>query len=196
REDAAVAQIGVTGWSVAPLTLMSFWRSPGFGEIARPEPGGDIEALRRLLHLGDREWLLVLAFLLSSLRPRGPYLCLLIEGEQGSGKSVLCSIIKRVIDPHQLEKFRLPTTDRDLMIQAKDHYLLVFDNVSGMRGDISDALCALATGGGFGTRKLYTDDELQVFNFCRPFIINGIADFATRPDLVERAIILQLPTMP
>jgi hypothetical protein len=43
------------------------------------------------------------------------------------------------------------------------HYaLLVFDNVSGMKWDMSDALCALSTGSGFSTRKYYTDDEARV----------------------------------
>jgi hypothetical protein len=59
------------------------------------------------------------------------------------------------------------------MIQAKEYHLLVYDNASGMKGDISDALCTLATGGGLATRKLYSDDELQVFTASRPFIING-----------------------
>src|SRR5438552_51284 len=95
-----------------------------------------------------------------------------------------------------LEKFRLPSSDRDLMIQAKDNYLLIYDNVSGMKNDISDALCTLATGGGVATRRLYTDDELQIFNHCRPFVINGIGEFANRPDLVERSIVVILSSMP
>jgi hypothetical protein len=104
-------------------------------------------------------------------------------------------LLKRVIDPNQVEKARLPSSERDLMIHAKDYFLLSFDNVSGMKGDLSDALCVLATGGGFATRKLYSDDELFVFDFMRPIMINGIADFANRPDLLERAIPLKLPAI-
>jgi hypothetical protein len=57
---------------------------------------------------------------------------------------------------------------------------------------LSDALCRLATGGGFSTRKLYTDDEEQLFNAQRPVALNGIEDFVSRPDLADRTIFLTL----
>ena len=65
-----------------------------------------------------------------------------------------------------------------------------------MRAEMSDAPCVVATGGGMATRRLYTDDEQQVFVVCRPFIINTIADFANRPDLLERGTLLVLPPIP
>lgn len=55
--------------------------------------------------------------------------------------------------------------------------------------------CALATGGGFAVRKLYTDGDLYVMTYTRPFMINGIGGYANAPDLMERAILL-LPSMP
>ena len=57
-----------------------------------------------------------------------------------------------------------------------------------MKAEISDMLCSLATGGGIAVRKLYTDEELNVLSFMRPFMINGISGYVTRPDLMERAI--------
>jgi hypothetical protein len=90
---------------------------------------------------------------------------------------------------------RLPKDDRDLMIKASHYHLLVFDNASGVKNDMSDALCSLATGGGLATRELYSNDSLAVFTVSRPFIINGIGDFVHRPDLMERAIPLKLPAM-
>ena len=59
---------------------------------------------------------------------------------------------------------RLPREDRDLMISANNAFVLAFDNVSTIPPSISDALCSLATGGGFGTRELYTDDEEKLFD--------------------------------
>jgi hypothetical protein len=61
---------------------------------------------------------------------------------------------------------------------------------------MSDALCALSTGGGFAVRKLYTDGDLFVMNYTRPFMINGIGGYASRPDLMERAIPIKLSPMP
>jgi hypothetical protein len=48
-------------------------------------------------------------------------------------------------------------------------------------------LCRLATGGGFSTRKLYTDDEEQLFNAQRPSILNGNGLPDARTDSGEQA---------
>ena len=74
--------------------------------------------------------------------------------------------------------------------------LLVYDNTSSVRWDISDGLCAMLTGGGFSTRKYYTDDDQRMFKNARPAIINGIGEFASQHDLLDRAIAIKLPTMP
>ena len=121
---------------------------------------------------------------------------LLAQGEQGTGKSFLCELIKRIVDPSEVAKMRLPKTEHDLAIQAKTHRLLVFDNAGSVNWDISDALCTVATGGAFVTRKYYTDDEARLMKHKRPVVINGIGEFANRPDLLERSIQLNLRTMP
>jgi hypothetical protein len=50
----------------------------------------------------------------------------------------------------------------------------------------------LATGGGFSTRELYTDQDEVLFGSKRPIILNGIDDIATRPDLADRSIVQTL----
>lgn len=195
RDDGRCVIIKEGGWNIGVEREVKLVRSAGFGRLPEPARNGNLDALKHLLGLNDENWVLLLAFLLNCLRPVGPYMLLLVEGEQGSGKSVLCSIVKRIVDPNKVEKARLPETERDLMIHAQDYFLLSFDNVSGMKGDLSDALCVLATGGGFATRKLYSDNELFVFDYARPVMINGISDFASRPDLLERAIPLRLPAI-
>ncbi|HKA06079.1 MAG TPA: hypothetical protein VKD71_02395, partial [Gemmataceae bacterium] len=54
----------------------------------------------------------------------------------------------------------------------------------------------MATGGGFGTRELYTDDEEMTFNATRAVIVNGIEDIVTRADLLERSLLIHHPTIP
>src|SRR5262249_39679337 len=61
--------------------------------------------------------------------------------------------------------------------------------------DLSDALCRISTGGGWGKRQLYTDDEEVLINVCRPILANGISQFANRPDFLDRAIIIEAPVM-
>jgi hypothetical protein len=69
------------------------------------------------------------------------------------------------------------------------------DNLSRIPPWLSDALCRLATGGGFATRELYTDAEEALFDAQRPVILNGIEELATRGDLLDRALILYLPAL-
>jgi len=195
RDDGQVVRIDRDGWLPTPDCPVRFYRPDGYGELPLPVPGR-LDALRDLLQLNDRSFALSVAFLLNAFRPGGPYMCLVVEGEQGSGKSVLSEVIKKLADPSALVKTRLPESDRDLMVLAQEMHLPVFDNVSGVKNDMSDALCSLATGGGYGKRKNYTDDELVTFNFSRPFILNGIADFIFRPDLLDRALVLRLVSMP
>jgi hypothetical protein len=70
--------------------------------------------------------------------------------------------------------------------------LLSFDNLSGLPVWLSDALCRLASGGGFAVRQLYTDDEEVLFQAARPILLNGIEEVISRPDLGDRAIFLTL----
>ena len=60
---------------------------------------------------------------------------------------------------------------------------------------MSDAICRIATEGGFATRKLYSGREEEVFDSLRPFILNGIADVASRPDILDRALLVTLPAI-
>ena len=43
------------------------------------------------------------------------------------------------------------------------------------------------------TRRLYSDTEEEFFDPQRPIILNGINAVTTRPDLLDRSIILELP---
>jgi hypothetical protein len=86
----------------------------------------------------------------------------------------------------------LPREDRDLFIAANNAHLLAFDNVSKLPDWISDTLCRLATGGGFATRQLYSDQDEALFDAMRPVLLNGIEDVVIRPDLADRSIFLNL----
>jgi hypothetical protein len=82
------------------------------------------------------------------------------------------------------------------VIAARNGWLIALDNLSRLPDWLSDALCRLATGSGFGTRALYTNDEEAIFEAQRPSAINGIEELATRGDLLDRSILLYLPAIP
>ncbi|WP_411726401.1 hypothetical protein [Methyloglobulus sp.] len=72
-------------------------------------------------------------------------------------------------------------------------HVVALDNLSGLSPEISDCLCRLSTGGGHDVRQLYSDTDQILIDIQKPVIINGIDDIATRPDLAERALIINLP---
>jgi hypothetical protein len=102
-------------------------------------------------------------------------------------------MLRGLIDPVAAPLRTPPREERDLMIAANNSWVVAYDNLSSIPQWLSDALCRLATGGGFSTRELYTDTEEVILDLTRPVILNGIDHLAERADLADRAIILQLP---
>jgi hypothetical protein len=144
----------------------------------------------------DHNWVLFVAWITFAMLPEGPFPLLVLQGEQGSAKSTTARLARACIDPAGGELRAPPEDERDLAIAATNNYLLIYDNVSRVQDWFSDALCRLATGGGLGTRQLYTDKEEITFDFVRPVVLNGIEELATRSDLRDRCIVLDLPAIP
>ena len=166
--------------------------------LALPVPvsGGKVDLLRDLINLPDHDgWRLLVAWLIAALRPGLPFPILVVNGEQGSAKSTLCKMAKALIDPNKASLRRPPREDRDLMIAATNSWIVAYDNLSEISPRLSDVLCMLATGGGFGARELYSNDDEKLFDATRPVIVNGIDDLATRGDFLDRSIRETLPTI-
>jgi len=187
-------EIGPDGWRVVRETPVRFRRTKGMLALPRPTTGGCVTVLRTLINIGDDgNWILCLAWLVAALRPKGPYPILLLQGEQGTAKSTTERILRRIVDPVVAPVRTPPRSDRDLLIAAVNAWVIAYDNLSGIAPWLSDAICRLATGGGFSTRELYTDSDEVIFDAMRPVILNGIDHLADRADLADRAVILQLP---
>jgi len=122
-----------------------------------PIGGGSIEALAPFVNLPNRaDFVLVVAWLLATLRHGGPYPLLAVSGEQGSAKTVLSKILRALIDPNAAPVRTVPREERNLFVAACNSHLLAFDNLSDLPVWTSDALCRLASGGSFAVRRLYT----------------------------------------
>src|SRR5262249_20412689 len=144
----------------------------------------------------DDDWRLLVAWLVATLRPTGPYPVLVVHGEQGSAKSTLERILRALVDPNKAALRTTPRDERDLVIAATNGWVIAFDNLGHLSKQLSDALCRLATGTGFATRELYSDAEEVIFEAQRPIVLNAIEELATEGDMLSRAIILYLPAIP
>jgi hypothetical protein len=190
-------EIDADGWRILNNPPVRFRRPPGLLPIPVPEQGGSITTLKKFLNVGShQEFVLLVSWLLAALRNHGPFPVLVLSGEQGSAKSTLSRMLRSLVDPNYVPLRPLPREERDLFISANNNHILSFDNVSGLPDWLSDSLCRLATGGGFVSRKLYTDQEEVLIVANRPVILNGIEDIVSRPDLLDRAILLNLEALP
>jgi Domain of unknown function (DUF3854) len=190
--------VGVSrdGWQVVDCSPVKFRRSKGMLALPEPKRGGEINHLRDYVNVGIDDWPLIISWLVAAYRPGKPFPVLALHGEQGSAKSTTARVLRALIDPNKADLRSEPREERDLMIAAKNGWLIALDNLSRVQTWLSDALCRLATGGGFATRELYANDEEVLFDAKRPILLNGIEELATRSDLLERAIVLNLPTIP
>jgi hypothetical protein len=196
NENWDAVRVTREGFEAVPRPPVGFVRKAGFARLPYPAGEGTIDDLRPFVNIRrDEDFMLVAAWAAFSLSPRGPYPVLVLQGEQGSAKSTTVRVLRALVDPAVEPLRALPRSERDLAIAAGNAWVLAFDNLSGIRDWLSDSLCRLATGGGFATRQLYTDDEEIIFSARRPIILNGIDDIATRGDLQERSVLVSLPSI-
>jgi Bifunctional DNA primase/polymerase, N-terminal len=194
NEQWQVIEIDAHGWRVVNDPPIRFRRSNDQLPLPIPVQGGSIEVLRPLVRSATEEdWMLMIGWLLFALCPDGPYPILNLNGERGSAKSTTSRLFRCVIDPSRVPTRDTPKNGQDLAIAARHNWVLAYDNLSEIREWLSDALCRLATGGGYAGRTLYKDDEETSFYYMRPIVLNGIEELATRGDLLDRSIVVTLP---
>lgn len=189
-------QITATGWAVvsgeaAPL----FARSPSMRPLPVPHRGGTLDALWPLVNVPEADRLTVIAWLLECLRPDTPHAVLEAVGEQGSAKSSTQKFLRRLIDPNQADLRAAPKSVEDVWIAAKNAHVVSLENLSHLHAAYQDALCVLATGGGYSTRRFYTNDEETIIDLRKPIMLNGISVIVTAQDLLDRTVHISLPTI-
>lgn len=168
------------------------------GRAMRPMPlpqKPDFSRLWRYLPAAPEHRPLIASFLLAALRPHGPYPICFLSGEQGAGKSTAARILVSLCDPSAVPLRAPPKDIRDLMVGAVHSRVLAIDNMSAMSPHLSDALCRIATGGAISERALYSNTDEVLIELQRPVVITGIEDLATRPDLAERGLHIELGTL-
>ena len=192
-----VVEISPQGWRLLEKQDTPFIRSPGMRPLAEPIAGEGIDALRTFANVAtDEDFYLVVAWLLAALRDHGPYPILTLNGEQGTGKSAFSRLLRSLVDPNAAPIRAVPRDERDLIVAAYNSHVLCFDNLSRVEPWLADALCRLATGGGFSARALHTDRDEAIFYGTKPIILNGIPALTDRPDLADRAVNVRLSPIP
>jgi hypothetical protein len=190
--DWHAVRITAGGWSVVQSPPVRFRRTAGMQPLPFPERGTSLDALRPFLNVNGGDFVLVVGWLLMALQPQGPYPIIAAIGEQGSAKTSLMRFMRSLVDPSTVPSGSLPFSGRDLFIAAHNSHVQAFENVSKLTPTMSDHLCRLATGGGIRTRALYTDSDETLLRTSRPIMLEGISNYITRADLLDRSLVFAI----
>lgn len=192
-------EISPSGWNIVKDKVL-FKRYSNQETQVYPERDYEENVFEKfidLLNIKDSQIRLLLkCYIVCLFIPNIPKPVLILHGEQGSAKTTFQELIKMLVDPSKIKTLIFPREIKELVQKLDHNYVSYFDNVSALSTWISDELCRAVTGGGFSKRQLYTDDDDIIYNFKRCIGLNGINIAATRPDLLDRSIIVQLERIP
>ena len=192
-----VVEVTPKGWRVVDRPPVKFLRPASARPLPEPQAGDLIELLRGFVNLeNDDEFKLIVSWLVAAFRPGSPFPILFVNGTQGTGKSVLCRVLRSLIDPDVAMICAAPKNEQDLVLAAANTWVSAFDNLSDVTGYLPDALCRLASGAGFRTRALHTNRDEAVFSVQRPILLNGIPTLTEQADVGRRSIVINLATIP
>ncbi|MER2606597.1 MAG: hypothetical protein ABTQ29_12245 [Siculibacillus sp.] len=198
------------GWSVEngatiPEFLISYAGSlPLLDPAHDGRPGDFIDRLREHVNLapvfdprdpmdaGRQAEAALLLFLSGALYPVGGVPGAMINGPNGAGKTSAARRLAGLVDPHAASTISAPTDPAELFLVARSRLMTVIDNASAIASAISDAACALATGGGLARRALYSNGDIANFAAKRPLIWTSIVEAIKRADLLDRTATIAL----
>lgn len=155
NERWEVVRITAHGWAVIPMDQgqARFKRARGMLPIPTPIPSdisiisvfsatgtpqksvGKQKSLAEVIGIpaNSSAWRLTVGFILCAFRGSIPYPVLVINGEQGSGKSTRAKLLRSFLDPSTAPLRSLPRDKRDLFISAVNSWVLCFDSQRSAR---------------------------------------------------------------
>jgi hypothetical protein len=178
-------------WQISATPRPMFRRFAHQFPLPEPDPNGDIRYLLDYLPpLNTEDEIQILVWIVLALLPI-PRPVLMLTGPHGSAKTTASRFIRRLTDPSKVEVLGRDAR-ADLPLTFHKNAVAVFDNVDGLTPQDADLFCQAVTGRGIGRRKLYTDDDEFILTFMRAIILNGLHLPTSRPDLLDRMLIIPL----
>ena len=179
-------------WVIVERSPVLFQRTALTAPLPEPLLGGDLDEIKKLLHLSASHWELLVGWLIAAFFKDIPHPILAIFGPPGSGKSFLAKLLVRMCDPSPAPLRSQPQTEEDWHVAAANSWVVALDNLSKVPPWFSDALCKAATGDARVVRKKYSDKTVSVSVIRLPVIFTGIEIGSLRSDLGDRLVMLEL----
>lgn len=190
------------GWQVDPTPPVLFRRYAHQAAQVLPEAVAIEDAAQVLANIfkfvnlaGEADQLVFTVYVTSLLIAEISHPMPVLHGEQGSGKTYTLKTVRRLIDPSDVATLTMPWQGNEFVQQLDHHWLAYYDNLARITDWQQDIICRAVTGEGHTKRKLYSDEEDIIFTYRRCIALNGINIVSTRPDLLDRSIILELSSL-
>ena len=182
-------------WKITRKVKHKFLKRNTLGTQVLPvRPQRDLLSLLRPYVNMDADGLILFAAWLVQGFCMGNHACALITAAAGSGKSATTKMARRILDPSNLNATMLSSRKDDLYAALANSYFVAFDNteLSQESREISDILCVAITGGTIAKRKLYTTNEVGVYELHSVVVINGVEISPAYSDLASRCLLFNL----
>jgi hypothetical protein len=195
--DGRAVRITAQGFGLVADPPVLFRRFSHQEPLPAPAPAGDLRGLDAFLNLRDADdTILFYTSLVAALVPDIPQPLLILHGPQGAAKTTTARLRRRLIDPSAMATVLVRREISELVQALDHHYMPILDNLSSLSAWQEEVLCQAATGGGFTKRALYSDQEDVLFRFRRPLVLTGISLPSAAPDLLDRALLIDLERIP
>lgn len=198
-EQWRAIKVSAGGWEIVENPPVLFKRHSHQLPLTEPKAGGDPWKFLEFINIDQQDEgtrLTLLTTAIAYLIPNIPHPIIVAHGHQGSGKSWLFMLIRKVIDPSVTEVLTLRRDERELVQQIDHNWCSFYDNITFLPTELSDMLCRAASGSGFSKRELYSDDQDIIYNYKRCIGLNGINIAAQRGDLLDRSLLIGLCDIP
>jgi hypothetical protein len=193
-EEKTVVHVTEDGWEIIENPDVLFYRHGTMSSQVIPVSGGkDLNVLNKHYKFKHKDDVILhIVSLITKFLPQIPHPIDVVHGEKGASKTTSQRKDKSIVDPDRSDIRVMSKTKDDLAIMLDKLYFICLDNITNISSEISDLLCMAATGGTFVKRKLYSNDDETILEFMRPVSLSGINVIATKPDLLDRCILLEL----
>jgi len=196
--DGQIIEITTDGWKLIEVPPIVFRRLPHQKIQPSPVRGEAMSELISFINIKrdseglSGDLLLAVVSIIAGFIPGFPHPIIVLYGPQGSAKTTLSRIFKELLDPSAIKTLTMPDSVREFVQLVSHHWFIPFDNLADLSDSFSDALCRAVTGDGFSKRELYSDDDDVFYQFQRVICLNGINLIVSKPDLLDRSIIIGL----
>lgn len=179
-------------WWRGRRSPVAFRRTRATKDLPNPvRDGVGLTWLHRLLNLDTEQVRLLIGWMIAALIHDIPHPVLKVQGEHGTAKTTLATMVLGLIDPSSAPTRSTPSDATTWTVSASASWTVCLDNVSEIKPWLSDTLCRAVTGEGYVARALYTDDDVIVLSFRRVIVLTTIDAGQLAGDLAERLLVIE-----